>query len=125
MSTGVTSPSNAASTDASVTTSPSAGKGKGKGKPVQHDGDMDDEDDEDDEEEEDEEDEDDEMEEDKLEEIDPSAILAPGARRTRGVRIDYSSAEALAKAGLKPEHLAADDDEEETFEAKDEEMKDD
>jgi hypothetical protein len=37
-----------------------------------------------------------------MEEIDPSAILAPGARRsTRGVKVDYSSAEAFQKAGLK------------------------
>lgn len=35
-------------------------------------------------------------------EIDPSVIIG-GGRRTRGVRVDYSSAEALAKAGLKPE----------------------
>ena len=62
--------------------------------------------------------------EDNFEEIDASAILAPGARRsTRGVRVDYSSAEALAKAGLKPE--AADEDEaEESFVAPDDEMKD-
>jgi hypothetical protein len=31
-------------------------------------------------------------------------ILAPGARRsTRGVKVDYTSPEALQKAGLKPE----------------------
>lgn len=32
-------------------------------------------------------------------EIDPSAIL-PTGRRTRGVKVDYTSKEALAKAGL-------------------------
>ena len=37
-----------------------------------------------------------------MKEIDPSAIL-PASRRTRGVRVDYSTPEALAKAGLKPE----------------------
>jgi hypothetical protein len=35
-----------------------------------------------------------------LEEIDPSAIVS-GPRRTRGKVIDYSSAEAYAKAGIK------------------------
>lgn len=46
-------------------------------------------------------------------EIDPSVILAPGARRsTRGAKVDYSSAEALQKAGLKPEDLQEDDDDE-------------
>ena len=44
-------------------------------------------------------------EEDDLEEIDPTAIRS---RRTRGVKVDYTSAEALAKAGLKP---GEDDDE--------------
>ena len=37
--------------------------------------------------------------EDSLEEIDPSAIV-PQGRRTRGVRVDYTSKEALEKAGL-------------------------
>ncbi len=32
-------------------------------------------------------------------EIDPAAIL-PTSRRTRGARVDYTSAEALSKAGL-------------------------
>ncbi|CAL1706445.1 unnamed protein product [Somion occarium] len=68
---------------------------KGKGKDVQ-------------EEEEGEEEEDEEMEEDSLEEIDPSAIRS---RRTRGVRVDYTSAEALAKAGLKPGEGEGEDEE--------------
>ena len=102
---------------------------KGKGKAVAPAEDEDDEDDEDDEEEEEEEGEEEEEEEMEvsfsnfnsnrstklnkrvapsrtwhlqevgLEEIDPSAIRS---RRTRGVRVDYTSAEALAKAGLKP-----------------------
>ncbi|CAL1706443.1 unnamed protein product [Somion occarium] len=63
---------------------------KGKGKDVQ------------------EEEEDEEMEEDSLEEIDPSAIRS---RRTRGVRVDYTSAEALAKAGLKPGEGEGEDEE--------------
>ena len=33
-----------------------------------------------------------------FEEIDPSVII--GGRRTRGVKVDYNSKEALAKAGL-------------------------
>ncbi|TFY54554.1 hypothetical protein EVJ58_g8793 [Rhodofomes roseus] len=92
---------------------------KGKGKFVQKDVADDDEDDEEEEEEEDEIDEDD---EDDLEEIDPSVII--GTRRTRGVRVDYTSAAALEKAGLKPED--ADDDEgEDSFVAKDTDMQED
>ncbi|KZT10817.1 uncharacterized protein LAESUDRAFT_734581 [Laetiporus sulphureus 93-53] len=92
---------------------------KGKGKFV-HEDPVDDDDEDDDEEEE--EDDDDDMEEDDLGEIDPSAII--GSRRTRGVRVDYTSQAALAKAGLKPE--GADDDEgEDSFVAKDEDMQDD
>ena len=34
-----------------------------------------------------------------FEEIDPAAII-PQGRRTRGVRVDYTSEEALKKAGL-------------------------
>ncbi|KAJ3489143.1 hypothetical protein NLI96_g2347 [Meripilus lineatus] len=103
-----------------VTASPAPNKGKGKQvqEPVMDD----DEDDEEDEEEEEEED-DDEMEEDNLDEIDPSAIIT-SSRRTRGVRVDYTSAEALQKAGLKPEHVE-EDEAEESYVAQDEEMKDD
>ncbi|EIW62649.1 uncharacterized protein TRAVEDRAFT_26300 [Trametes versicolor FP-101664 SS1] len=99
-------------------TSPS---GKGKGKLVQEEV-MDDDDD--DEEEEDEEEEDEDMEEDDYSELDAGAIINTGGRRTRGVRVDYSSAEALAKAGLKPEDAAEDDENEESFIAKDDEMHD-
>lgn len=45
-----------------------------------------------------------------FEEIDPSVII--GGRRTRGVKVDYSSKEAHAKAGLKveeDEHDSEDD----------------
>ena len=58
------------------------------------------------------------------EEIDTTAIINTGGRRTRGVRVDYSSAEALAKAGLKPEEAADDDENEESFVAKDDDMRD-
>ncbi|KAI0829813.1 hypothetical protein BC628DRAFT_1337145 [Trametes gibbosa] len=95
--------------------------GKGKGKLVQEEV-MDEDEEEDDEEEEDEED-DDEMEEEEFE-LDPTAIINTGGRRTRGVRVDYSSAEALAKAGLKPEDATEDDENEESFIAKDDEMHD-
>ena len=47
------------------------------------------------------------FEQDDLAEIDPTAIKS---RRTRGKRVDYTSPEALAKAGLKPE--AEEEDEE-------------
>ena len=49
------------------------------------------------------------VQDDDLEEIDPSVIIG-GTRRTRGVRVDYTSAAALEKAGLKPED--ADEEEE-------------
>ncbi|KAF8441516.1 hypothetical protein L210DRAFT_3537398 [Boletus edulis BED1] len=48
--------------------------------------------------------------EEEVSEIDPSAIIS-GGRRTRGVKVDYTSKEALEKAGLKPED--SDDDEDE------------
>jgi hypothetical protein len=48
--------------------------------------------------------------EDDLKEIDPSAIITQG-RQTRGVRVDYTSKEALAKAGLQGnENDDSDDD---------------
>ncbi|KAI0684727.1 hypothetical protein BC835DRAFT_1310415 [Cytidiella melzeri] len=88
---------------------------KGKGKPVQDEVMGDEEGDDDDDEEEEEEDEEDEemAEEESLDEIDPSLIQP---RRTRGKRVDYTSAEALAKAGYKPGETA-EDDEEDTYEA--------
>jgi hypothetical protein len=52
---------------------------------------------------------DEEEEEEEYEEIDPSAIVP---RRTRGVRVDYSSEEALKKAGMTKEDIEKDDDEE-------------
>lgn len=64
------------------------------------------------------------MQEDDYSELDAGAIINTGGRRTRGVRVDYSSAEALAKAGLKPEDAAEDDENEESFIAKDDEMHD-
>jgi len=59
-------------------------------------------DDEEDEEEEegDEEDEDEEME-DIAEAVDPSVILPPGTRRSTRAKVDYSSKEAMEKAGIK------------------------
>ncbi|KAI0775822.1 hypothetical protein BD413DRAFT_611293 [Trametes elegans] len=121
MSTDATTPASATANGNQLepVSSPS---GKGKGKLVQEDV-MDD--DEDDDEEEEDEEEDEEMEEeDDLSELDPSAIINTGGRRTRGVRVDYSSAEALAKAGLKAEDAGEDDENEESFVAKDDEMQD-
>jgi len=46
--------------------------------------------------------------------IDPSAILKSGSR-TRGVVVDYNSAEALEKAGLKPGEADDDDDDDNTM----------
>jgi hypothetical protein len=56
--------------------------------------------------------------EDDLEEIDATAIRP---RRTRGVRVDYTSADALKKAGLEG---SVDNDEEPEFKDNDENMKD-
>ncbi|KAH8993360.1 hypothetical protein EDB92DRAFT_2113715 [Lactarius akahatsu] len=112
----------------------SPGKDKGKKTATENvpnivvEGDDEDEDEEEDEDEDDEEDEEDEEEDDDVdmdeddevleeeganrtkEQIDPRAILPPGARRsTRGQKIDYSSPEAFKRAGLKS---SQDEDEE-------------
>ncbi|KAJ7187934.1 histone H2A.Z-specific chaperone CHZ1 [Mycena filopes] len=84
---------------------------KGKGKVVSKDDNAMEEDDEDDDEEEDDDDDEDESseedEEESFNDIDPSVIQP---RRTRGVKVDYTSAEALAKAGMTAEEASADDD---------------
>ncbi|KAG7098470.1 hypothetical protein E1B28_000414 [Marasmius oreades] len=87
------------------------GKGKGKASVAHEDERMEDEDEEEEEEEDDDDDDDDDEDmdvEESLEEIDPTSIVG---RRTRGKKVDYTSPEALAKAGLKKEEL--EDDEEE------------
>lgn len=48
-------------------------------------------------------------EEEGFEEIDPTAII--GGRRTRGVKVDYTSKEAIAKAGLQGNENDEDSDE--------------
>ncbi|OSD06979.1 hypothetical protein PYCCODRAFT_1431161 [Trametes coccinea BRFM310] len=123
MSTDATAPSSATTNGNQPEPFAAADKGKGKGKLVQDDVMDEDEDDEDEDEEEDEE-EDDMEEEDDLSELDPSLIINTSGRRTRGVRVDYSSAEALAKAGLKPEDAQEDDENEESFVARDDDMQD-
>ena len=50
------------------------------------------------------------QDEDELDVIDPTAIL-PSGRRTRGIKVDYTSKEALSKAGLKHEEDANEEDE--------------
>ncbi|KAL0956624.1 hypothetical protein HGRIS_002759 [Hohenbuehelia grisea] len=100
------------SSDATKNASDASPVSKGKGKAPKEDTSMEveeDEDDEDDDEEEDgdeEEEEDDEVEED-LSEINPEVITS---RRTRGKKVDYTSAEALAKAGLKADDNDDDDE---------------
>ena len=42
-----------------------------------------------------------------MDEIDPTAIVS---RRTRGIRVDYASKEALEKAGLTQEDLDRDEE---------------
>ena len=92
-------------------TSFSADKGKGKSVEAPADVSMEtDEDDEEDDEDEEEEDDDDEAEED-LDEIDPSVIIPSDGGRPRRSRpqVDYSSAEAMAKAGIDPTKPDEDD----------------
>ncbi|KAF8210655.1 hypothetical protein K438DRAFT_1929635 [Mycena galopus ATCC 62051] len=89
--------------------SPSADKGKNKVEDTSME-EEDDEDDDDDDDDDDEEEEDEEEEEEVDEEIDPSLIRST---RTRGVKVDYTSPEALAKAGLTAEDIARNDDEDE------------
>ncbi|KIM83209.1 hypothetical protein PILCRDRAFT_819445 [Piloderma croceum F 1598] len=110
MSTDATSPSGASANNASANDA-SIDKGKGKGKVVEADDNMEDEEEEeeDDDVSDDEEEEEEEEEDESLQEIDPSVIL-PGSRRTRGVKVDYTSPEALAKAQLKPEDNDDDSD---------------
>ncbi|UZJ56092.1 hypothetical protein CBS101457_005412 [Exobasidium rhododendri] len=93
---------------------PSSDKGKGKRKAVEElarnvivetdDDDEDDEDDDDDDDDEDDDDSEDDDEDDlEMDEVDPSDIIPPSSRRSaRSGRIDYSSEEALKKAGLAP-----------------------
>ncbi|GAW10636.1 histone-specific chaperone chz1 [Lentinula edodes] len=115
MSTDATDPT-AATKVATEATQPidASPNAKGKGKAPKEDQSMDeDEDDDDDEDDEDEEEgsEEEEDEDDSMEEIDPSVIMA--GRRTRGKKVDYTSAEALAKAGLKSSEKEEDDDDDE------------
>ncbi|THH28386.1 hypothetical protein EUX98_g5808 [Antrodiella citrinella] len=125
MASDATAPANPGNTqETNNVDAPVADKGKGKAKLVQED--VMDEDDDDDEEEEEAEEDDDELEDDNLEGIDTSAILAPGTRRsTRVARVDYSSAEALQKAGLTPDEATEEEEHEESFVANDDDMKDD
>ncbi|KAJ6500202.1 histone H2A.Z-specific chaperone CHZ1 [Mycena vitilis] len=102
--TATTENNGAAASDASV----SADKGKGK---VTKDEAMEEDDDDEEEEDDDDDDEEESSEEEveeSLEEIDPSVIQP---RRTRGVKVDYTSAEALAKAGLNAKDEDDEDDE--------------
>ncbi|KAJ7647025.1 hypothetical protein FB45DRAFT_892140 [Roridomyces roridus] len=120
MSNAATDPA-AAGTKATDAPVSDASVDKGKNKVAQDDAmdeDEEEEEEEDDEEEEEEGEEDDdeeEEEEDSLAEIDVGAIRS---RRTRGIKVDYTSAEAHAKAGLKKEENDVEDDD-------DEDMKDD
>ncbi|KAG9099216.1 hypothetical protein FS749_001783 [Ceratobasidium sp. UAMH 11750] len=104
-----------AGTTTQTTTDPSsspAGKGKGKGVAEPVDESM--EEDEDDEEEEDDaegEEEEEEEEEEDMSEIDPQAIIQSNGGRSRRNRptVDYSSKEAMAKAGIDPSQVNDDD----------------
>ncbi|KAH9026673.1 hypothetical protein EDB83DRAFT_2526602 [Lactarius deliciosus] len=134
MTTSTTAPTSTANSSAkrrSASPAKPASPGKDKGKKTatddvprilveEDDEDEDEEDDEDDDDDDEDEDDDVDMDEDDevleegadkiKEQIDPSAILPPGARRsTRGQKIDYSSPEAFKRAGLKS---SQDEDEE-------------
>jgi len=111
MSTDATSankPVSSAGSTVTPTSVPAVDKGKGKLEEREQEDDDDDEGEEDDEMEDDDDDDDD--EEDGFDEIDPAIILPPG-RRTRGIKVDYTSNEALRKAGLKPEDDAEEEGE--------------
>jgi len=113
MSTNATAPSHKPASSATSSGNASRGSpGKGKARAAVHDDSMgDDEDDDEDEEMEDVEEEDDDDDDEDLDEIDPGAILSH--RRTRGIKVDYSSKEAIEKAGLKPE--TPEDDAEDSY----------
>ncbi|KDR67560.1 hypothetical protein GALMADRAFT_147099 [Galerina marginata CBS 339.88] len=116
MSSNVTNPSGTKNTasggEHNTKASPS---GKGKSKAVEEHADEEDEEEEEEEDEEMASDEEEEEEvEEEFEEIDPTAIL-PTGRRTRGVKVDYTSQEALAKAGLQANE---DDDSDDDVEMK-------
>ncbi|KAF5328670.1 hypothetical protein D9619_011659 [Psilocybe cf. subviscida] len=113
MSTNATNPSATENTQNGGAISNASPSGKGKGKAVEDHPMEEDEEEEDDDEEigTDEEGEEDEEEvEEEFEEIDPGAIIG-GGRRTRGIKVDYTSKEALAKAGLNENENDDDDDE--------------
>ncbi|KAJ2919935.1 hypothetical protein MD484_g439, partial [Candolleomyces efflorescens] len=109
MSSSVTDPNDQQNTASGVAVASPSGKGKEKAPAA--DQSMEEEEEEEDDDDDEEMEEDDEEEEEDLEEIDPTAIL-PTGRRTRGVRVDYTSQEALAKAGLTGNEMDEDDDEE-------------
>ncbi|KAF8223274.1 hypothetical protein L208DRAFT_1412109 [Tricholoma matsutake] len=91
-------------------------KGKGKIKTLAADESMEEEEEGEEEEEEGEEEEEEEEEEEgeeTFEDIDPSVII--GGRRTRGVKVDYNSKEALAKAGLQDNEHEEDSEDEEAM----------
>ncbi|QRV93769.1 syndecan domain-containing protein [Ceratobasidium sp. AG-Ba] len=98
-------------TDTNPGSSP-VGKGKGKAKQVEDDSmEVEDEEDEDEDEEEEEEEDDDDDDDEDLSEINPEAIIPSGGGRPRRNRpvIDYSSQEAMAKAGVDPAKVNDDD----------------
>ncbi|KAG9125109.1 hypothetical protein FRC07_008947 [Ceratobasidium sp. 392] len=102
---------------AQTTTNPGsspAGKGKGKEKSVANpvDESMEEDDDDEEEEEEDEELEEEDEDDEDLSEIDPNAIIPPsetGRPRRNRPTVDYSSKEAMAKAGVDPTKVNDDD----------------
>ncbi|KAF7306008.1 CHZ domain-containing protein [Mycena chlorophos] len=114
MSTSATDPTSTSTTSKPTSDASPADKGKGKVVDQSMEEDDEEEEEEEDDDEDGEEEESSEEEEESLQEIDPSAIQP---RRTRGVKVDYTSAEALAKAGL-----TADDEDEDD---EDVQMKDD
>ncbi|KAG6877581.1 Histone H2A.Z-specific chaperone [Termitomyces sp. T159_Od127] len=106
MSSSATDPKDTTTTGTEAVASPDT-KGKGKAPAADESMEVEEDDEEDDDDEDGEDDEED--AEETYEEIDPSAILSTG-RRTRGVKVDYTSKEALERAGLADEKDDDDDD---------------
>ncbi|KAG6861923.1 Histone H2A.Z-specific chaperone [Termitomyces sp. Mi166 len=116
MSSSVTDPKATTTTDVENVASPDS---KGKGRAPAADESMEVEEEEEEEDDEDgEEEEEEEDAEESYEEIDPSAILSTG-RRTRGVKVDYTSKEALERAGLADNTNEKDDDDDDDVVMKD------
>ncbi|KAG5352992.1 hypothetical protein C0989_011502 [Termitomyces sp. Mn162] len=115
MSSNVTDPKNTEAGAENVASSDNKGKGKAPAADESMEVEEEEEEEEDDDGEEEEEDDD---VEENYDEIDPSAILSTG-RRTRGVKVDYTSKAALERAGLTENTNEKEDDDDDDVVMKD------